>query len=56
MCRCGYFNAAGATALRGESVHDPATHLIPLVLRAAQDSRYPITVFGNDYPTRDGTC
>ena len=42
-------------ARRGER-HDPETHLIPLVLRAAQDARYPITVFGNDYPTRDGTC
>ena len=50
-----YFNAAGATSLRGER-HDPETHLIPLVLRAAQDSRSPVTVFGNDYPTRDGTC
>jgi UDP-glucose 4-epimerase len=50
-----YFNAAGATPVRGER-HDPETHLIPLVLRAAQDARYPITVFGNDYPTRDGTC
>lgn len=50
-----YFNAAGATTERGER-HDPETHLIPLVLRAAQDERYPITVFGNDYPTRDGTC
>jgi UDP-glucose 4-epimerase len=50
-----YFNAAGATAERGER-HDPETHLIPLVLRAAQDARYPITVFGHDYPTRDGTC
>ena len=50
-----YFNAAGATARRGER-HDPETHLIPLVLRAAQDARYPITVFGTDYPTRDGTC
>jgi UDP-glucose 4-epimerase len=50
-----YFNAAGATATRGER-HDPETHLIPLVLRAARDRRYPITVFGNDYPTRDGTC
>jgi UDP-glucose 4-epimerase len=50
-----YFNAAGATEMRGER-HDPETHLIPLVLRAAQDPRYPITVFGNDYPTRDGTC
>ena len=50
-----YFNAAGATARRGER-HDPETHLIPLVLRAAQDPRSPITVFGSDYPTRDGTC
>ena len=50
-----YFNAAGATTERGER-HDPETHLIPLILRAAQDERYPITVFGNDYPTRDGTC
>jgi UDP-glucose 4-epimerase len=50
-----YFNAAGATARRGER-HEPETHLIPLVLRAAQNPRSPITVFGNDYPTRDGTC
>ena len=50
-----YFNAAGATARRGER-HDPETHLIPLVLRAAQDPQQPITVFGTDYPTRDGTC
>lgn len=50
-----YFNAAGATGERGER-HDPETHLIPLVLRAARDERQPITVFGDDYPTRDGTC
>jgi len=50
-----YFNAAGATAQRGER-HDPETHLIPLIFRAAQDPRSPITVFGDDYPTRDGTC
>jgi len=50
-----YFNAAGATDTRGER-HDPETHLIPLVLRAARDERHPITIFGNDYPTRDGTC
>jgi UDP-glucose 4-epimerase len=50
-----YFNAAGATRKRGER-HDPETHLIPLVLRAAKDARFPVTVFGNDYPTRDGTC
>ncbi len=50
-----YFTAAGATDRRGER-HEPETHLIPLVLRAAQDKRNPITVFGRDYPTRDGTC
>jgi UDP-glucose 4-epimerase len=50
-----YFNAAGATARRGER-HDPETHLIPLVLRAARDVRHPLTIFGDDYPTRDGTC
>ena len=50
-----YFNAAGATRTRGER-HDPETHLIPLVLRAARDSRSPITIFGTDYRTRDGTC
>jgi UDP-glucose 4-epimerase len=50
-----YFNAAGATARRGER-HDPETHLIPLVLRAARDHRHAVTIFGNDYPTRDGTC
>ena len=50
-----YFNAAGATESRGER-HDPETHLIPLVLNAARDRSKPITVFGDDYPTRDGTC
>src|SRR5688500_13051592 len=50
-----YFNAAGATERRGER-HDPETHLIPLVLRLAQDAPPPITVFGDDYPTRVGTC
>ena len=50
-----YFNAAGATQLRGER-HDPETHLIPLVLQAARVPERAITVFGDDYPTRDGTC
>jgi UDP-glucose 4-epimerase len=51
-----YFNAAGADpkAALGER-HDPETHLIPLVLRAAA-GRGKVSVFGNDYPTRDGTC
>jgi UDP-glucose 4-epimerase len=50
-----YFNAAGATAERGED-HDPETHLIPLVLQVALGRRDSIQVYGNDYPTRDGTC
>lgn len=50
-----YFNAAGATSERGER-HDPETHLIPLVLKAAQGEIERVAVFGNDYPTKDGTC
>jgi UDP-glucose 4-epimerase len=50
-----YFNAAGATAERGED-HTPETHLIPLVLQVALGQRDCIEVYGNDYPTRDGTC
>jgi UDP-glucose 4-epimerase len=50
-----YFNAAGASMARGEH-HHPETHLIPLVLQVALGQREAITVFGNDYPTRDGTC
>lgn len=50
-----YFNAAGATAERGED-HAPETHLIPLVLQVALGQRDQITIFGNDYPTPDGTC
>ena len=50
-----YFNAAGATERSGER-HDPESHLIPLVLQAAAGRRPDVTVFGNDYPTEDGTC
>lgn len=52
-----YFNAAGAShdALLGE-LHDPETHLIPLVFKSILDSAFTLEVFGNDYPTRDGTC
>lgn len=50
-----YFNAAGATAARGER-HDPETHLIPLVLQVAAGQRREVEVFGTDYPTPDGTC
>jgi UDP-arabinose 4-epimerase len=52
-----YFNAAGSDPDRelGE-MHDPETHLIPLVLFAAMGRRPSIKVFGSDYPTPDGTC
>jgi UDP-glucose 4-epimerase len=50
-----YFNAAGATALRGER-HEPETHLIPLALDAAMGRRPKLSVFGTDYPTPDGTA
>ncbi len=50
-----YFNAAGASAERGED-HDPELHLIPIVLGVALGKRDKVTIFGDDYPTRDGTC
>lgn len=50
-----YFNAAGGFAHRGEA-HQPESHLIPLVLQVALGQRDSIKIFGNDYPTRDGTC
>lgn len=52
-----YFNAAGASAEDGigES-HDPETHLIPNLLRALINPAAPLKVFGQDYPTPDGTC
>jgi UDP-glucose 4-epimerase len=49
-----YFNVAGATELLGED-HDPETHLIPTILRCV-DAKQPVTIFGADYPTPDGTC
>jgi UDP-glucose 4-epimerase len=50
-----YFNVAGAYGAQGER-HDPESHLIPLVLQVAQGRREAISVFGDDYPTPDGTC
>ena len=52
-----YFNAAGADA-EGESgeMHDPETHLIPLALDAVLDPNRPLSLFGDDYATPDGTC
>jgi UDP-glucose 4-epimerase len=52
-----YFNAAGASprGKRGED-HLHETHLIPLILQTALGLREKVTIFGDDYPTRDGTC
>jgi len=52
-----YFNAAGASldGSNGED-HDPETHLIPLTIKAVLDPKFFLTVFGNDYNTKDGTC
>jgi len=52
-----YFNAAGAEPKGriGES-HNPETHLIPLILKAAKGERESIKIFGTNYPTPDGTC
>ena len=50
-----YFNAAGASELLGED-HHPETHLIPNILKAALNKDKPVSVFGTDYPTKDGSC
>jgi UDP-glucose 4-epimerase len=55
-----YFNVAGAAegpdrTIRGEA-HTPETHLIPLILDVAAGKRAGIRIFGDDYPTPDGTC
>jgi UDP-arabinose 4-epimerase len=56
-CALRYFNAAGADedGLIGED-HTPETHLIPLALAATQPGGRPLTVFGSNHPTPDGTC
>jgi UDP-glucose 4-epimerase len=54
--RLRYFNACGAEPESGLGErHDPETHLIPLMLRAIQTGK-PVSLFGGDYPTPDGTC
>jgi UDP-glucose-4-epimerase GalE len=54
--RLRYFNACGAEPEAGLGErHEPETHLIPLILRAIQTGS-PVTLFGDDYPTQDGTC
>ncbi|MCH2178486.1 MAG: UDP-glucose 4-epimerase GalE [Mariniblastus sp.] len=52
-----YFNAAGASPVGdiGED-HDPETHLIPIILQVALNQRESVTIFGDDWATRDGTC
>ncbi|MGW8765809.1 UDP-glucose 4-epimerase GalE [Streptomyces sp. NPDC055815] len=50
-----YFNVAGAYGALGER-HEPESHLIPLVLQVALGRREAISVYGEDYPTPDGTC
>jgi UDP-glucose 4-epimerase len=50
-----YFNASGASGERGEA-HKPETHLIPNVLLVPLGKKDSVTLFGDDYPTLDGTC
>ena len=52
-----YFNACGAhpSGAIGEA-HDPETHLIPIILQVPGGQREAVSVFGDDYPTKDGTC
>ena len=56
-CALRYFNVAGARAdgSIGED-HRPESHLIPLILQVAQGKREKLSLFGTDYPTKDGTC
>jgi UDP-glucose 4-epimerase len=50
-----YFNAAGASEQCGED-HDPESHLIPITLQVAAGKRESVEVYGDNYPTPDGTC
>lgn len=52
-----YFNASGAhpSGAIGEA-HDPESHLIPIILQVPLDQREAVSIFGDDYPTKDGTC
>ncbi|NMA43354.1 MAG: UDP-glucose 4-epimerase GalE [Oligosphaeraceae bacterium] len=54
-CALRYFNAAGASRNYGEA-HRPESHLIPLIMEAAEGKRKLIRIFGDDYDTPDGTC
>ncbi|MEO0071024.1 MAG: UDP-glucose 4-epimerase GalE [candidate division WOR-3 bacterium] len=55
FCSLRYFNVAGAYAGLGED-HRPETHLIPRILRSVLHSDERFEIYGDDYPTRDGTC
>ncbi|MCJ8277090.1 MAG: UDP-glucose 4-epimerase GalE [Bdellovibrionales bacterium] len=57
FCALRYFNAAGAdpSGLIGEN-HDPEPHIIPNTIKAALGLAPELKIFGNDYPTKDGTC
>jgi UDP-glucose 4-epimerase len=50
-----YFNVAGATERNGED-HEPETHLMPIMLKVAAGEATHVQIFGQDYPTPDGTC
>lgn len=50
-----YFNASGAVGNAGEN-HEPETHIVPLLLQTALGERKHFDVYGDDYPTPDGTC
>ncbi|MFQ5511041.1 MAG: UDP-glucose 4-epimerase GalE [Candidatus Krumholzibacteriia bacterium] len=50
-----YFNAGGSTKVHGEH-HEPESHLIPIVLDVASGRREQLTIYGDDYETKDGTC
>jgi UDP-glucose 4-epimerase len=50
-----YFNAAGASELLGED-HIPETHIIPIVIKATLNTQGIVSIFGDDYPTKDGSC
>ena len=52
-----YFNACGAhpSGAIGEA-HDPETHLVPIILQVPNGKRDHVSIFGEDYPTKDGTC
>ena len=50
-----YFNVAGASENRGEK-HNPETHLIPLIIKSVKNKDFELTLYGNDYPTKDGTA